>query len=688
LAWDFTKSLGLTFSADNLGVVDELRQVGLADNSRIVDVRGETIGKPEEVTNRQIQDHMVENIRNGGRTKSYSHNINVNYNVPLKNFPLLDFASLKAQYNADFYWEAASLNVDTLGNVIQNGQNRSINFNMDFEKLYKKSNYLKKIEGGSSASRNTPARSRSRTNPSAGASAKDDDKKEKKERKVSAAEKILIRPFLLLRDIKITYKEDLSTTVPGFVNQTRILGMNPDFTAPGWDFVAGWQPNIDPTNRSNWLYQGADEGWFSTSRFLNQQINQSQQQNFEARIELEPFKDFEIDVNFRKRYSNNHLEEFKNTSDAFNPLYQQIALNDIGSFEITYFSMNTFFDSDLEGLFQGFMNNRTVISERLAVRAAEAGYASALDPHTEDEGYKYGLGRQSDQVLVPAFIASYTGLNAADVDLDFVETISAWNYIPAPNWDINYNGLSKLDFFKDIFSSFSIKHGYKSVMRVNNFNSDPVYNNYLVSDDPLAIYSEIEQQSQNYFSRLEIPQLVISEQFSPLIGVDIKTKTDMNLNFEYRKTRELGMNFNGKELVESNTEEIVFGFGYTFENIDIPFLTRSGGKKKNRDKKKKDGIIKLGGDTGKITDNRGREMLVNVDFSFRDDIVTNYSVDGPAEKTRGSESLRINPSIEYDVNQNLALRLFFDYSRTIPVIQTSYPLTNAQGGITLRFKLN
>ncbi len=686
LQWDFTKSLNLSFSADNLGVVDELRQVGLADNARIVDERGEEKGKVGEVTNREIKDYTANNIKDFGRTKSYSHNLNINYNVPLKNIPILDFASLKAQYNADFYWEAASLNVDTLGNVIQNGQNRQLNLNFDFEKLYRKSNYLKQIDTGKNSSANrSSSRSRATTTPKSGDS-KDDSKKEKKEREISAAEKIMLRPILLVRNIKMTYKEDLSTIVPGFVNKTSILGMNPDFTAPGWDFVAGIQPNIDPADRSNWLYQGAEEGWFSKSRFLNQQVNQSKQQNFDARIELEPVRDFEIDIFFRKKYSNNHLEEFKNTTDAFNPLYQQIALNDIGSFEITYFSMNTFFNNDLKGLFDNFQSSRETISQRLAVRAAEAGAANALDPHNIDEGYQYGLGRQSDQVLVPAFIATYTGINPTDVDLDFVNTISLWNYIPAPNWEVNYNGFSKLDLFKDIFSSFNIKHGYKSVMRVNNFNSDPVYNNLIVQGAS-TIYTQLEQQSQNYFSRLEIPQLTISEQFSPLIGIDIKTKTDLNLNFEYRKARELGMNFNGKELVESNTEEIVFGFGYTFENVDIPFLTGSGKQKKKKDPNK-DSRIKIGGDTGKITDNRGKELLVNVDFSFRDDVVWNYSIDGPADKTRGSQSIRINPSMEYDVNQNLGLRLFFDYSRTIPVVNTSYPLTNAQGGLTLRFKLN
>lgn len=691
LQWNLTKALDLSFSADNLGVVDELRQVGLADNAEIVDERGVSKGKPGEVTDREIRDYTVNNIRGGGRTKSYRHTLNVNYNVPLKNIPLMDFASLKASYNADFYWEAASLNIDSLGNVIQNGQNRQLNLNLDFEKLYKKSNYLKRIEGGSGKS----ARGRTPRSRTRGASREPGDKdkkeKEKKERKISSAEKILIRPLLLLRDFKVTYKEDLSTTVPGFMNQTNILGMNPDFNSPGWDFVAGWQPDISPTNSQNWLYTGANQGWFSESRFMNSQISQTKDQNLEAKLELEPFKDFEIDINFRKRYRSDHFEEFKNTTNSLNPVFRQIALNDVGSFEVTYFSMNTFFDRNLEGLFRQFESSRTVVSDRLA---QNSGTPNANDPHSENEGYKYGFGRQSDAVLVPAFLATYTGIDPSIINLDIAKQISAWNYLPAPNWDLNYNGLSKIDRLKDIFSSFTIKHGYKSVLRVNNFNSDPVYNNLVTQDDPSAIYSELEEQSQNYYSRLEIPQMTISEQFAPLIGIDMKTKTDMNLSFEYRKSRELGMNFNGKELVEGVSEEFVFGFGYTFENVNIPFLTgQRGGKSRNKKKKKdndKKSILQLGGNSGKITDNRGKEMLVNMNFSFRDEVVSNYYIDfdGPPEKTRGALSVRFNPSVEYDINQNLALRLFFDYSYNKPVILTSFPVTNAKGGLTLRFKLN
>jgi cell surface protein SprA len=81
-------------------------------------------------------------------------------------------------------------------------------------------------------------------------------------------------------------------------------------------------------------------------------------------------------------------------------------------------------------------------------------------------------------------------------------------------------------------------------------------------------------------------------------------------------------------------------------------------------------------------------MLVNVDFSFRDDETVNFNIDGQRLTTRGTTAIRVNPSVEYDVNQSLALRLFFDYSRTVPKITSSFPLTNAQGGVTVRFKLN
>jgi len=39
---------------------------------------------------------------------------------------------------------------------------------------------------------------------------------------------------------------------------------------------------------------------------------------------------------------------------------------------------------------------------------------------------------------------------------------------------------------------------------------------------------------------------------------------------------------------------------------------------------------------------------------------------GTSEITRGQDGVRLSPSMEYNVNQNLTLRMFLDYETTKP----------------------
>ena len=82
-------------------------------------------------------------------------------------------------------------------------------------------------------------------------------------------------------------------------------------------------------------------------------------------------------------------------------------------------------------------------------------------------------------------------------------------------------------------------------------------------------------------------------------------------------------------------------------------------------------------------------MNFNFDFSFRDDITLQHRTDqNITEPTRGSRTVSISPSVDYDVNDKLNVRLFFDYNKTVPKTSAAFPITNTQGGVTVRFMLN
>jgi cell surface protein SprA len=152
LNWDITKSIKFNFNATNSAVIDEPDEVELL----------ELYGFDQARTIRR--DSIWENVKDFGRPKNYQHNISLGYNLPIKYLPLFgDWVTAKVQYQAGYNWTAAALNVDSLGNVIQNNQNRSGNLDLNLEKLYNKVSYLKKIDrGGSKAKSRNP---RNQSNP-------------------------------------------------------------------------------------------------------------------------------------------------------------------------------------------------------------------------------------------------------------------------------------------------------------------------------------------------------------------------------------------------------------------------------------------------------------------------------------------------------------------------------------------
>ncbi|MGB1216535.1 MAG: hypothetical protein ACPG5P_01595, partial [Saprospiraceae bacterium] len=158
---------------------------------------------------------------------------------------------------------------------------------------------------------------------------------------------------------------------------------------------------------------------------------------------------------------------------------------------------------------------------------------------------------------------------------------------------------------------------------------------------------------------------------------------DVTASLDWKKSRNLSMSFTDYQLSETRSDEFIVGMGYRLKNVYIKFLDFSEvGKKKK--KKKKDDDDKKGKKQPK-----GSDMNFKFDFSWRDDVTINHLLDqGASIPTRGMKTIRITPSIDYSVNKQLNLRLFYDYSKTIPATSASFPITNTQAGLQIRFTLN
>lgn len=665
LQWDLTKSLNISYSATNRGVIDEPNEADLVEDPNL------TLGDIRRIR----KDSIWKGIRNFGRTKNFRHGVNVNYTLPIQYLPMMDWVQARAQYRTDYSWSAAALNVDSLGNVIQNTQDMQFNLDLDFERLYNKSSYLAQINRGNSSSRGSSRPGGTSSRPGSNPTNQDEDRKRSGP---SVIEKILIRPLMILRKARFNYSENWGTVVPSFLPQSRLLGSSADLTAPGLDFIFGYQPKIrslDPSQYytdQDWLHQASEKGWLSRSVWVNQEVIQTFTKEYDGRVTLEPFNEFRIEIDARRKYVEDHSEFFKDTIGGSDQLFHAVP-KDFGQLDMTFSTLSTLFQDDRDqiiDLFNTFENNRAIISRRIGGTELHADSLLAL------QGYTAGYGRTQQDVLIPAFLAAYTGQDPNNVKL------SVFDLLPSFNWNLTYNGLSRIPLFADLFRNFSVRHGYKSNLTINSFNTGL---DYLRTAN---LNNGINELNQNFYPRLEIPELIISEGFQPLIAVDATLNNGISFNVDYKKTRTLAMSFVSNQLSESQSKEIVIGFGYLIRGLDIPFLTGSSKNSRRREPAPTPGATGRtgGGNRGQL---QGQDLDISFDFRLTDDVTFNHLLDqGIVEPTRGNYSLSISPAAEYQVNDRLSLRLFFDFRRIEPKTSAGYPRTDSSGGVVVRFSLN
>lgn len=674
--WDITRSIKFNFSAQNDASVDEITFNPLKGGYN--KPNGQLAQRSEVSTFRK------DNIMKFGRTKDYKHNLTLSYNLPTRLIPYMDWVTARGQYTANYNWSSGSLNsIDSLGSTISNGQNINLSAELNLVSFYNKFKFLRKINGDNSGSRFRPQPKRPTSEKPAdknekpnAKSRKAKEEKQQEDKGIGIAAKILIRPLLSIRRVSANYTENKSTVIPGYSYGSKILGMNENFSAPGWQFISGIQPDFRP---GGFLDQAGAKGWITRDKCFAKEMIQRNSTNFGAKAKVEPFKDFNIDLNLDRNFVKDHTEAFK-----FDSIYGTQALGyqhftpfDNGKLTVSYISLQTLFSNDLVGLFDKFADNRKYISERIG-SSYNIDKKSPLDPNYID-----GFNGDHVDVVVPAFLAAYTNQKADKVKLNIL------NVIPLPNWQINYNGLTKLAFFKNRFQDISIRHGYKNTLTVNEYNTNLSYTENLAKQ-PTARKSENNQAS--YYAKYEIPTVSINESFSPLLGVNVKTKKGLELGLDFAKTRNLNLkNDIDGQLQESKNSNYTVKVGYTIKNLYLKFIpgiekVQKPIKKKILGKKKTNNAP----EDQVINKPKGNDLQITMDFSVRDDISYVYELDKNIKKvpTSGMRAYSFAPAATYNVNKNLNLRLFLDYRKTIPYVSNAYKDVRINGGLTVQFLLN
>jgi len=169
-------------------------------------------------------------------------------------------------------------------------------------------------------------------------------------------------------------------------------------------------------------------------------------------------------------------------------------------------------DENQSEIFERFRKNRYAVAFRLADQYhGVANYSLDLD------GFPDGFGKNSQRVLVPAFLSAYTGTKTSSVQTGLFSSF------PLPNWTLKYTGLMKLSWFKDNFKRFSIQHGYRSNYSVNSFRSN--------------LNPEERDQKGNIYADYITSNVNLTEQFNPLARFDFELKNSLNIMAEIKRDR-------------------------------------------------------------------------------------------------------------------------------------------------------
>lgn len=639
--WDLTRSINFEFNAVN--------------NARIDEPAG-------RINNSAKKDTVRSNFFKGGRNTNYMHNANFTYTLPTSKFPALSWTNIAFGYSTEYRWTGASQLALYLGNAIENSQQKTLTAEFKFTELYNKSKFLREINARKPQNNNNQNNNNNNKNNNGNQQSNQNQTASSSE--ISPWVKGLLKPLMMLKRIGFNYNENAGTRLPGYIDSTKIIGMNWATMAPGLNFVFGYQPD------RKWLDRFAQKGLITPDTMFNIQAQQQFTQRWDLQAQLEPLNDLRIDLTMTKSFTKTHTELFKNLTDPTD--FQHLSPYDAGGFEITYIAIKTMFgkintSDGISQTFRNFESYRNAISKRLGAANPynkDPG-VPATDP--KDPAYAYGYTRYAQDVLIPAFLAAYTGADPDKVSLlkqgnDNVKSNPFSNYIPKPNWSITYNGLTKLEPFRSFLTNFTIRHAYTGTLSMNSYNTSMYFEDPRLTGFP-AFRDTI---SGNYFPYFLVPNLTLIESFSPLLGVDLTFVNSLNARVEFRKSRSLSLSLIDYQLTEVRSSEIIIGAGYRVRGVQMPFsFSKNGGKKLQND------------------------MNFRLDLSFRDDKTANNRLDADLSiPTSGQKVVGISPSIDYVVNNRLNLRFFYDRRQTIPVISTAYPITSTSGGITFRFVLS
>ena len=476
------------------------------------------------------------------------------------------------------------------------------------------------------------------------------------------------RTAMMAKSLAVTYSSSDGTSLPGFLPEPSMFGSghySPDPTtfgqiaasnAPGIAFLLGWQDD-------GFARKAIENGWITKDTTLNSPYVMSHNEAWSFRSSLEPIPNLNVSLTANRSFSENTSEYYLYDidDDVFNATNRTLS----GNFTMSVNTWRTAFskiggaDVEVPKAYQDMLDYRQTIAARLAARRvvnAGAGYSPQMID--ADTHYPVGYGPDSQEVLIPAFIAAYTGQSPSKVSLDPFPSLKFMR----PNWRVSYDGVvSKIKGLNRIAKSVSLTHSYKSSYNIGTYTTNLTYDDQEFGDGFSYVMNTL---TGNFVSKYDISSVSISEQLSPLINVDVTWKNDLSTSIEINRTRNLTLNFSNNQLTEILTNEIALGLGYRFPRMDLILKTKNGQKAYSND------------------------LNIRGDLSLRKNKTVLRKIEEEDDQlTAGQYVVTLKTSADYMLSDRFQMKVYYDKTINNPFTSSSYPTSTTSFGLSFRFTL-
>jgi cell surface protein SprA len=209
-----------------------------------------------------------------------------------------------------------------------------------------------------------------------------------------------------------------------------------------------------------------------------------------------------------------------------------------------------------------------------------------------------------------------------------------------------------------VFRSINLMHQYRSTYQIGQYTTNLSY-----LRDGVGISSMRDLQN-NFIQQYEINVVTISEQFSPLINIDMNWKNSLTTRFEWRKSRTVTLNLTSNQVADARINELIFGAGYRFDNVQI--------------------ILKTGGGQKALKS----DLNLRFDLSIRDNkTLARKLVEDVNQPVVGQRVFSLGATADYILSDRFNLQIFADHSMNNPFVANTFPTSNTNFGFSLKFTL-